>query len=78
MTAGRHVALITGFGPFPGVPMNISGPFAHELADLDQGELVERMPGKPPHSSLRWRPVSETKTSSRVAWWVASRLSSTC
>ena len=30
------MALITGFGPFPGVPMNISGPFARELARATQ------------------------------------------
>ena len=40
MNSRRSAILVTGFGPFPGVPMNVSGLFAQELAVASQRSLV--------------------------------------
>ncbi|MGI9409057.1 MAG: pyroglutamyl-peptidase I [Hyphomicrobiaceae bacterium] len=40
MKSGQPTILITGFGPFPGVPVNVSGPFAEELAIATQRVLA--------------------------------------
>ncbi len=52
---------------------------AQQLAQLDQDELPQWIEAHrdQPHSSRRWRPVSDTNTSSSVAWCVARRRRST-